>query len=229
MVESLYFVPAWFFNIDILLGVLFILVTSFVAGYSFKIYKVTRERNFQLFGFAFSLLSLSYLIRIMLNIFLTTVAQGPRGILLLLFGLTRASEIIIYIYVLLFVLGYLTLAYTSLRSRSKTVYIMLAALSILAVLVTEYKSLTFYFISSMFLAFISYHYYRRVKDSPKNKNQRKIFYAMLLLLASNLLFMIIGDYQFYYGYIVTETIELVAYGLIATTLFRIINHGKKER
>jgi hypothetical protein len=228
MANILYFVPEWFFNIDIALGVLFTLITGVVAGFAFKIYEITEERTFRLFGAAFSCLSLSYLIRILLNIYLTNVVENSRDVLLLLFGVTPISQIAIYVYVLLFVIGYMTLAYITVKVKSVKIYLMLAAVSILAILGSGNKAPTFYLMASIFLVFIVSNYLDSVRRE-KNRNQILILISMLLLLISNVGFMFIGNYQFYYGYIITETIELAAYALIAYTLIRVINHGQKKR
>jgi hypothetical protein len=227
MVESLYFVPEWFYNIDIILSILFVVITGLVAAHSFKVYQLSKEKTFKLFGISFIFLSLSYLLRMLLNIYLTSFADNTPGILRLLFGMTPYGEIIIYTYVLLFILGYLTLAYTTLKIKSTSAYFMLAALSIISIIASDDKSLVFYLIASIFLLFLTVHYFKLARQDKKSKGVRVIFASFLLLLISNIWFMFIGNYNFYYGYIISEIGEILAYSLIAVTMWKIIKDGLK--
>ncbi len=225
MVESLYFVPSWFFDIDIVLGVIFALITGIVAAYSVKLSMLTEERQFKLFSIAFTCISASYVLRLVLNLFLTKVLATQPGVLWIA-DFNLFSKTIIYLYILLFIVGYVTLAYTTFRVRNLSVYVLLILLSMTAIFFSLNKSLTVYLISSLFLAFICYHYIRRCFNTPSRKKVL-IIAAFLLLLASNVSFMFITDYSFYQGYILSESLELVAYLVIAFTLASIVYHGKK--
>lgn len=227
MVESLYFVPQWFFYIDILLGVLFTIVTALVAGYAIRLYNLSGEREFGLFGISFACLSISYLMRIGLNSFLTAVFEKAHGILWLR-DINIISKGIIYIYVMFYVIGYLTLFYTTLKINGPRVYAVMLVMSMVAIAFSMNKSGTVYLISSIFLAGIVWYYARVVVES-KWKEGRAMLAATLLLLISAFEFMIIADYKFYQGYIISNVLELAAYSLIGYRLARIVTHGQKKK
>ena len=65
---SLGFSPDWFFKYGIAFELVFAIITLFVAIYSFKIYKISKEKSTALFGFAFLLFSASYVIQSILNL-----------------------------------------------------------------------------------------------------------------------------------------------------------------
>ena len=227
MVESLYIVPRWFYQIDIVLGIVFALITGFVALYAFRLYQLTREREFKLFGISFSCLSLSYLMRIAVNVFLTTVVESSQGVRMFN-DISFFSKSIIYFYVILFLVGYLTLAYMTFKVQNRRAYALLFLLSVLAFAFSMNKSLTFYLIALLFLIFIVYHYARLYYDGRQQKRLAMLI-AMSLLFLSTLGFMFITDYNFYQGYILSNTIEFIAYLIVAYTLYRIRQYGKKKK
>lgn len=225
MVESLYFVPAWFYQFDIALGVLFALVTAIVAVYSNSLYKIAKEREFRLFSISFAMLSLSYIMRIGLNAFLTSLIDINQGILRLS-DINLISKASIYAYVFLFIGSYVTFAYTTLKVKGNRAYLLMLIPSMIAFTFSWNKSLTLYLITALFLLAILYHY-ARIYAQTQQPKIRAMLIAVTLLLASNIIFMFVADYQFYYGYIISSSIELCAYALIAFTLYQISKHGKK--
>ena len=149
MVESLYFVPQWFYTIDIVLGILFTIFTGIVALYAFRIYRFTGEREFKLFGISFTCLAISYIVRIWLNTFLTTFIASQK--ILRISDVNLFSKSVIFAYVILFISSYVTLAYTTLKVKGNRTYLLMLIPSIIAFTFSWNKSLTVYLITSLFL------------------------------------------------------------------------------
>lgn len=224
--DSLYLVPGWFYYIDIVLGLAFAVISLVVANYAFKINKITKEFEFNLFGTAFLLISLSYILRVAINSFLTSVLSHSIEILEIK-AINILSTTTVYVYAFLFITGYATFAYTTIKNNSKRMYYMILVPSLLAFALSENKSLAIYLITTVFLVPICFHYGRLFLES-KNRKRSFMFIATLLLLMSNVISMFVSDYVFYQGYIISEAVELIAYSIIGFSLYKIINNGEKK-
>ncbi|MEK6878307.1 MAG: hypothetical protein AABY22_01795 [Nanoarchaeota archaeon] len=210
----LYLAPNWFIKTSIILEVIFALVCTAVALYSFKVYRLTEQREHRLFGTAFASIAVSYFIWVFLNIFfLTEIGEGVDALvveklnLLNLFG--------IYSHIFFFSLGLVTLAYTVLKVKNLRIYSLLLVLMLFAVVLSKNMSTSFFLLSSIFLFFISIHY---LEEYLKNKSNRK------LMIFTAFLFLFLGflDLTFsirnYINYIVGHFLELVAYIIILISL-----------
>lgn len=226
MVESLYFVPTWFYNIDIILSTAFALVTGIVAFYASKLYSISYEREFKLFSISFVCLSLSYILRIFLNSFLTTTLEINKNILRIA-DINLFTKSVIYLYVFLFIGAYITLAYTTLKLKGIRTYFLMLIPSLIAFTFSFNKSLTLYLLTSVFILSVIYHYQKLYRRNHEPKRLAMLI-AMTLLLLSNIISMFIADYQFYYGYILSNALELFAYFIFARILYRINKYGEKK-
>lgn len=228
MVETLYLVPTWFYQIDILLGLLFSIITAFVALYAIKIYKITDEKEFKLFGISFILISLSYLIRICLNSLLTIAFKSKIFLALTISQFNIIHQASVITYILLFLIGYLTLAYTTLKINNTWAYFLILIPTIIAIITCTNKALTIYLLAASFLLVMCVSYMDRL-IRKKEKKVKAITFAITMLLISNIIFMFITKYSFYQGYIISSILDLIAYLVIATNLFLIISHGQKKK
>ncbi len=227
MVESLYFVPEWFYMFDITLGILFSCITAIVSSYSLHIYNIAKEREFKLFSIAFACLSASYFLRTGLNIFLTKIFNEAQGVLYIV-DINLFSKAFIYSYVMLFIIGYLTLFYTTIKIKGARIYAILLVISMIAIRYSMNKSLTIYLIATVLIISTLFHYVRLWVESRK-KRGKVMMIAIFLLLVSNILLMFISDYKLYPGYIISNLLELIAYLMISYRLYNIIQNGQKKK
>ena len=209
-----YFVPKWFFGFDITLEILFAMIALTVCLYSFKIYKLSEQREARIFGYSFLLISLSYIIWALLN-FLILSRTNADITRVTIEGLANLGLIGLYSYIILFVAGLITLAYTKFKIKSGKVYYIILGLSLLVLAVSVNKIITFRIVSVFLLTFILYSY---IEEYSRNKNKRTlmVIFAFLFLLLSNLDF--IFSLTYYQSYIVGHILELVAYILILSSL-----------
>src|SRR3990167_8701069 len=110
MGHILYCSPRWFYGYDIILEIVFAIITFAVAMYSFRIYRLSGQRDSRLFGFAFLLISASYSLWAILNGFAVSQLESARTIL----ELERANiwrYLGIYAHILFFLGGMSTLPY----------------------------------------------------------------------------------------------------------------------
>lgn len=227
MVESLYLVPDWFYIFDLFLGLAFALISLIVSNYAYRIYQLTKEWEFNLFGISFILISLSYIIRTAMNSFLTTLLSSPDRVLALS-DISYFSTIVIFSYAFLFIAGYMTLAFTTINATSKRVYFLILVPSLLAFALSENNSMAIYLITVVALIPICFHY-GRLYFKTKDYKRLNMFIATLFLLISNIVSMFISDYHFITGYILSSLLELIAYSIIGISLYMVVKNGEKKK
>lgn len=225
--ESLHIIPSWFFGYNIFLEVVFAIFTGVVAFYAFKIYRLSYQRESKLFGASFTFLSVSYIIMALINILFLTVSQG-NSLALNIERIIDLKNVLVGLFVFSFLLGFVTLFYTTLKIESGRVYSILAILFIISINYSYDKSLTIYFLSSVFLLFINYHYFREY-FIKKHKSALLTFLGMTFLLASNLSLILEANYFLPSMYVLSNILELIGYGLIILSLLHVLKNGKKKK
>ncbi len=206
----LYLVPRWFFGFDVFLELVFALVTLGVSLYSLRIYYLSGQRECKVFGAGFLLISFAYLIWSGLNLFISArFGDGARE--LSFEQITYLGTMGVYAYVLFFTLGLATLAYMTLGSKRQLTYVLVATLSVLAIVFSSYKALAFYFISSFLLLFVVMYYVDLYRTTRRNSN-------FFVLVAFVLLFL--GTVDFIFAalhnvhYVIGHILSLIGYGFI---------------
>jgi hypothetical protein len=226
MVESLYLVPAWFYTLDIILGLVFAFILINVGTTALRINRLTKDYRYRLFGIAFILISFSYLVRTATNAFLSAEFNLRYIVDVSQIGLITMGAI--YFFAFLFISGYVTFAYITINNRSKRNYFLMLVPSLIAFALSENNSMAIFLITIVFLIPIVYHYGSLYF---KNNERRRLsmFFATFLLLISNVIFMFVMDYHFVAGYIISSVLELIAYSIIGISLFQILKHGQKKK
>lgn len=223
----LYILPQWFLKLNVVFEIIFFLCTAIIALYSFRIYKLSEQKQTRNFAFAFSFLSLSYLILALLNSTFLSIMTGELRVLDFN-KLLDIKNIAVCLYIGFFMMGFISLLYATLKLKSQRIYLALLVLAALAIRLSCQKSLTIYLITSLFLVLISFHYFREYIKF-KNENTLLIGTAMSFLLISNVLMSFVGNYIQPNLYVISRLLEFLAYALIITSLYKIIKNGKKKK
>lgn len=219
----LYKVPSWFLGYSVLFQLVFAVVSVLVAVYAYKIYKLSEEKNIKFFGYAFLLISLSYILWPVIN----TLAAFPisRNIVAVFLENNELSDAVaIYSHIALFLAGLVTLLYSTLEKKNSRIYILLSVLLISIVLIVLGKANLIYLLFSILIFLTLFHY---VRIYIKEKNSKvlliMIAFAFLFLGAVSLIFSNILDLFYVSGHFFI----LTAYVLILTRL--VINYRKQKR
>lgn len=224
--ETIYILPNWFFGADIILELIFAVLTLAIALYSFKIYKLSEQRELKLFGISFSLFSLAYLIWAANNFFLLSVLSDEAREL----GLKDIgfyNHIGIYLYLSALMLGAVTLLYTTLKTESKRTYLLMVILTAAVFIFSDNKAVPFYSILAIFFLFIFSHYLLECRRT-KNKLTRMNTIAMGLLFLGSIAFIYAKDY--YVNYVIVHLLHGAAYALLISSLIKVTNkHGQKTK
>ena len=221
---QLYSIPTWFDGFNVAFEVLFLLATSIVAFYSFKIYKISSKKEVKLFGLAFASLSISYLIIAIVNIYFISAESGI--MMLTIERMMDIKNIAVSSYIFFSIMGFVTLLYTTLKIERLRIYGLLVLLTFTAINFSFNKIFMIYFITSLFLLFINYHYFREYLDK-KRVNILLVFLGMIFLFLSNVIFLV--ETAYISTYVVSHILELIGYTFIIASLIKIIKNGKKKK
>src|SRR3989344_3300970 len=123
MVSS-YLVPSCFFGFGIILEILFALIAFAVAVTAFRIYKISCQNEFRLFGFSFASISASYILIALINLLVVSEIGGGMQELSLS-KITTLSLFGLYLHIFLFVSGLMVLCYTTLKLKNSKILILL--------------------------------------------------------------------------------------------------------
>jgi uncharacterized protein involved in response to NO len=184
--HELYLIPNWFFGFDIGMEMLFAVVTILVSIIAFRIYSMTEDRKVKLFGLAFLFIGLSYIAWAGINLWFTQLI-GDETRELSIESIATIGVIGLYSYIILFISGLINLVSTTCESYKGRAYYLLFGLSLLVIVSSINKLITFRIVSAFLLFFVAYHYF---EEYLKNKNKKTLYVmlAITLLFISNVTF-----------------------------------------
>jgi hypothetical protein len=223
---NVFITPQWFFGYDILLEVLFAVITLLVSFYAWKIYKISGERNIKLFSLAFFFIAASYIVQSVLNFIMMARLDDDICGLIKLQDVYLLNLFGIYVHAILFLIGLLLLAYVALRIYSLQTFILLFLLVFSALYFSPYKTFLLYMLSAVLLGFIVYYYLRNYWATRKSTSLI-VLIAMILLFIAYLQFIFAMDNSTYY--VIGHILELIAYILVLVNLLFILRVGKQKQ
>jgi len=214
-----YLLPSWFFGFDIVLELIFGVVTAIVAFFSLKVYGLCKERDCKLFGFAFIFISISYFLLAVLNLLAASSQTDQEIITISLSNIIVPSSIWIYAYIFFFLIGLSLLAYLTFDVRKQRLFTLIASMSIIVVIFSARTGIAFNFVAAVLLFYVFLYYLDRYRVSSDGR-------VLFVMSAFILLFFARISFAFSYlnplPYVVDHVIELVAYSLILFSLVRAI-------
>jgi hypothetical protein len=213
------FIPEWFFAYGLVFGLAFAIITLAVSLYSFKIYRLSGQRQSKLFGTAFLFFSISYFIEFFLNLSIVSELNEKIISLIDFQNIITLTNLSIVIHMILFTLGLVTLFYMILNVKNKWIYSGLMLASVLFLLFSANKIIYFFIISSLLLIIISIYYFQH---SIKHKNSKSIpiVLAFFFLLVGHIHFIFSINYEI--EYVLGSFLELAAYILVLVNLLRVL-------
>jgi len=221
----LHYIPEWFFGFNIAFEMIFMLSAALVALYSYKIYKISCEREIRLFGISFGFLSASYFMSSIISLFFISTMEKDFFVISIS-RILNVSNVIVALSICSMVIGYITLLYTTLKIKRKRIYGLLILMAFTAINFSFNKVFMIYFITSLSLLFINYHYYMEFMKR-KNTNVFLVFWGMFFLFVSNVIFLV--QTAQISTYVISHITELIGYGFVTASLIRTIQNGKKKK
>jgi hypothetical protein len=230
--RSYVFGPKWFYGFDSIIELIAIIVSILLVYYSYKCFKLTKEKKYAYFSTAFLSITLAFMAKILgtLAIYKPEITRSTVGSTInqTFSGLTPD---IINSFALIFhyffaVLGFmiLFLIISNLSWNNKRVLVLLSYFILIATWISIVHYQLFYATTSILLTLITYSYYQNYKD-VRNDKARFVALAFVILLASQLFFAFV-----IYSrpiYVVAELLQLL--GFIYLLIPFILIFKKKPR
>ena len=218
--------PEWFYGYNIVLEVLFAVITFFVSFYAWKIYKISEERNIRLFSLAFTFIALSYVARALLNLIILLKLDDEICGVIKLQNIYLLNLFGTYIYSILFLIGLLLLAYIALKIYSLQTFILLFLLVFTSLYFTPFKTFMLYLLSLVLLGFIMVYYFSNYIKNRK-PTTLLVLIAMIMLSVAYVCFIFAMNNALYY--FMGHILEMIAYIVILVNLLMILRFGNKEK
>lgn len=216
---DMYLVPQWFFGYDVVLELIFALVTLLVCIYAFKVYKLLSQEQLKLFGLSFLFISISYFVQSLLNWLIIEELNDTVPNAIKLANINTLNVMGIYAHIFFFVTGLMVLAYMTFKTSNIKLLVLMTILTYALLWFSSNIFYSFYFVSSVFLAYIVLHY---LSNYIRHRQKRTILVlvAFAFLLFGSIHFIFAMDHSLFYA--LGHMLGLVAYILILINLIIVI-------
>ncbi len=201
----LFSTPVWFNGIDIIFDLMGLVVALLIAGYSWRMFRVSKENKYAYFSLAFILIMFSLLAKsITSSVLYFTPIRDAAAVTLGPIAGTKLSLSALY-YRLGFFLqmvsmlgGWLLIFFISQKSRSRLrKYYELSQIGLflylvlLISIVSNFQYFVFYLTSTVLLSLIVLNYYKNYLNVDKNNNALLVMSSFFLMLLGNIFFVFV--------------------------------------
>ncbi|MFT4312176.1 MAG: hypothetical protein ACMXYF_03020 [Candidatus Woesearchaeota archaeon] len=207
---SLLSFPQWFLSYGIIFEGIFFLLLLFASMSAFYVYYLCKSQQSKFLGIGFGLLALAH------------ASHGLYGILFI------AS--FLYMYMILYLLGIVTLAHMTFRIQNYSVLVLLSALVLTPLFIFGLNLTVFNSLSAALLLFMVAYYYSRFITKYKQLGAiskcrvRSVFSTFILLFLARSLYAIAFSSPAIY--ITGHFLELFAYFIILTNILLVWRRKK---
>ncbi len=214
--------PPWFYNIDSLFELVFIVVAFLISFFSFRAYRITKEKRYLFFSSSFFMMALAFILKVVSNTLVYTkeLSQARIGpwvltkVTITQLGWVHSYAGLFFRFLLLS--AFLVLLVLVLKIRDKKEIAIVAYLLLIVAFLSGLLHFLFHTTLAVFLAIITYSFYENMV-AKRSKPSRYVFWSFLSLFLSHLFFMF--DQVSNHFYVVGEVLQLVgALVLLATYL-----------
>jgi hypothetical protein len=213
------FSPPWFLGFDILLELLFFIITLIISVFAFKVYKKTYQKSILLFATGFFLISLSYLIQSLFNFFALSKLNENICVVINIRSVLFFNFMGIIAHIIFMILGLSLLTYMTLKIEKKRSFLLILLLPTLGLIFSKDLVNTFFMYSTLFLSFLLYHF---IKNYIKKKDNKSLLIAssFVLLFIGNIYFILLPTNSLFYA--LGHIVNLVAYILIICNFYLVL-------
>lgn len=181
--------PEWFFGADASLEAFAAVIAFCVAFASLRVYRMTREKKYAYFTASMALLTISFLARTTADILLEELwFKMPANIA----GLTFFAGYVTHI--LLALTAYILLIIVTHKITDKRIIALLFLIMVPSLLISGSYFLSFYGLSTIFLAFVAFTYFQNYYKVRKIA-ACLVFVAFLLLTIAQVMFLFEAVYD----------------------------------
>lgn len=205
---QLFYTPNWFNGWDLIFDSVSLFVALLIAAYSWRMYRISGENKFGYFSFAFILVCLSFIFRILTQslVYFALVRNAATEVIAPIVGRgvsgVNYSDLFFrsgFFLTMVTLLGAWLLIYFISQRRSgrlKKYYevsqiALFVYLVVLVSIVSNFKYFVFYLTSLVILGMTVLNYYKNYLNSGKNKNALLVMLSFLALVVGNLFFIFV--------------------------------------
>lgn len=231
--RSYVFSPKWFYGFDSIIELIAVIVSVLLVYYSYKCFKLTKEKKYLYFSTAFLSLTVSFIAKIVgtLTIYKPEITRTPLGSAIhqTFASLTpyKINAIALVIHFFFMLLGFmiLFLIISKLTWKNQRVIALLAYFVVIATWISIVHYQLFYFTTLVLLLLIAYSYYQNYMEIKEEK-ARFVALAFGILLASQAFFV----FAIYSStmYVAAELIQLLGFAYLLIPFILIFKRKPKR-
>lgn len=204
--------PKWFFGIDSGLEAFASLIAFCVTLASYKMWKFTKERKYLYFSTSFLLLTLSFAARAITD----AIIEG------IFFKLPEQHIAYIFLtgyvlHILLALTAYIILFTVTFNITQKSVIALIFLILVPSLLISSSYYLSFYGLSAILLAFITYAYFKNYRKVCKN-TACMVFISFVILTIAQVLFLV--EIRYKPSYVIAQLTQATGYLALLYSLIR---------
>jgi hypothetical protein len=214
-----YLSPTWFYGYDVVLEFIFAIIAFTIAGFAWRIYRISSQDSAKYLSLSFLLISLSYIAQSVFNLLFISKLNENISVTSKISWAIILDQLGFYFHMILFILGLAVLLFMTFKTTKERSFLILIALTLVALLVYESIFFKYYLLASIYLGFIAWYF---IENFIASKNPK----AFLISLAFTLLFF--GYFNFFLAinnemfYAVGHFLELAAYVLILVNFYLVL-------
>ncbi|MBS3136959.1 hypothetical protein J4232_00875 [Candidatus Woesearchaeota archaeon] len=224
-----YFSPEWFHGIDSIFEIVSIIVALLIALYAYKIYKFSKVNKYKFFSWAFLLIAIAYIFKILTNLTLykQNIIEKTIGNLTFTFLTVQKTELFLVWGYLLFhffmIIGligiYLVIDKQAKEQANKKIVILLTFLAFLSAILSHFYFIIFHITNILVLSFITMIFYNNCRKKC-TKATKLITSAFFLVLISQIFFIMILFNPNYY--VLGEIVQLIGFIILLISYFMVL-------
>jgi len=220
---SFMFGPRWFYGLDSGFELIAMLITLFIAIYSFRIFLLTKLRKYLYFTLAFILISVSYLLKSIGDyiVFNSLVGRMPNLVSAIskVTPLPNLYDIGILAYIFLMFAGFMILVAIFMKIKSiRTVSLLFIFVLILAFL-SQSRFIAFHLTLFIMLLYIAVHLlFNHAKK--RTFNSFLVLYGMASLMVAQIFFILLMVGPFYY--VVGHVVQMFGFLLMLINMLLVL-------
>jgi len=212
---SLFYTPGWFSGWDLAFDAVGIIVALLIAGFSWRVYKLSDENKFAYFSLAFILVSIAILFKVFTQglVYFAPLRDIATSVLAPAVGrsITGVNNSVVFYRAgfLLWMMGmlgaWLLIFFISQKKEGRlhkyyeiSQIALFIYLIVLISIVSNFQYYVFFLTSSVILGMTVLNYYKNYLNTNKNKNAFLVMLSFLFLLIGNMFFIFVFLYDIFY-------------------------------
>jgi hypothetical protein len=219
--ESIIHSPAWFFGIDSIFAFITFLVTIAIGLYSYKIYKLLKDKKYFYFALAFLFIAFSFITQAVVITLIALEILRLQDLFALIPTIYIIKNLGFLAYSALMVAAYMIILIISSKIKDRNIMSLLMILAVLGVLIGGANEMynVFYVVSAILLGYIVKAYY-------SNYTKKKAKSAWFVLLSFSVIFIAQLFFIFYplwpMFYVIGHIVQMIGYLILLGSLILVL-------